>query len=89
MSCDKCEDIHTAQRAGKQNDECRCSCHSGRLDYQFQFDIPPQMQPCTGDPIPWQGQTWCDTQTDDTFKFKINRDDTIKFTKTGSTHYEL
>ncbi len=66
MSCDKCEDIHIAQRAGKQNDECHCSCHSGtsfRFSYEWPIplrgDPPMYRQPCTGDPMPWGGDTWC------------------------------
>ncbi len=27
MSCKRCEDIHTAQKAGKTNEECKCGCH--------------------------------------------------------------
>jgi hypothetical protein len=27
MSCDRCEDIHQAQKAGLNDNECKCSCH--------------------------------------------------------------
>lgn len=29
MTCDRCTDIHTAQREGKTQRECGCSCHIG------------------------------------------------------------
>ena len=28
MTCKRCEDIHTAQRDGKTQDECKCTCHN-------------------------------------------------------------
>jgi len=27
MTCTRCEDVHTAQKAGKTQNECKCSCH--------------------------------------------------------------
>jgi len=78
LSCDKCDDIHIAQRAGKQNDECKCSCHKVNTFYpspRFEFQpiyYQPQA-PSTGDPPFKQGETWC-KNTDD-------RDDPT--TKTG------
>ena len=27
MTCDRCRDIHRAQREGKSNQSCGCSCH--------------------------------------------------------------
>lgn len=27
MTCDRCEDIHTAQKNGKTNQKCECDCH--------------------------------------------------------------
>jgi len=27
MACDRCEDIHKAQRDGKTNQKCECDCH--------------------------------------------------------------
>ena len=27
MTCDRCEDIHKAQRNGKTNQKCECDCH--------------------------------------------------------------
>jgi len=27
MACDRCEDIHKAQRNGKTNQKCECDCH--------------------------------------------------------------
>lgn len=27
MACDRCEDIHQAQRNGKTNQKCECDCH--------------------------------------------------------------
>ena len=64
MSCDKCEDIHIAQRAGKQSDECKCSCHKSITLPSPHWEIQPlyyqpQNIPCTGDPIPPQGETIC------------------------------
>lgn len=32
MSCDKCTDIHYAQREGKTSDECRCTCHKEKIN---------------------------------------------------------
>lgn len=29
MICDRCTDIHKAQREGKTQKECECSCHIG------------------------------------------------------------
>lgn len=29
MTCDRCTDIHKAQREGKTQQECGCSCHIG------------------------------------------------------------
>ena len=79
LSCDRCDDVHVAQRAGKQSDECKCSCHKGNIfnpNPQFQ---PPYYQPAmpyTGDPIPPQYETTCGP--DDLFKFRFNpaEDDT-------------
>jgi len=41
LSCDKCDDIHVAQRAGKTDRECKCSCHK-----EMKF-------PTTPCPDPW------------------------------------
>ena len=27
MTCKRCDDIHTAQKDGKTQDECKCNCH--------------------------------------------------------------
>jgi len=27
MTCDRCEDIHKAQKEGKTNQKCECDCH--------------------------------------------------------------
>ena len=27
MTCDRCQDIHQAQREGKTNQSCHCDCH--------------------------------------------------------------
>ena len=27
MTCDRCQDIHQAQREGKTNQSCHCNCH--------------------------------------------------------------
>ena len=62
MSCDRCEDIHKAQRDGKTSDECKCSCHT--LTQTYHWNTEPQWtvpfgQPYTGDP-PWkQGESIC------------------------------
>ena len=61
MSCDKCEDIHIAQRAGKQSDECHCSCHNGfSSSWHWDYNplIAPPNIPHTGDSMPWRGDTW-------------------------------
>jgi len=61
LSCDKCEDIHIAQRAGKQNDECKCGCHNTIIQ-PWHWDPQPWIwnpQPYTGDPIPPQYETIC------------------------------
>lgn len=65
MSCDRCEDIHIAQRDGKTSDECKCSCHTSitttnpwHWEPIQPFYYQPQV-PCTGDPIPPQGETIC------------------------------
>ena len=65
MSCDKCEDIHIAQREGKQSDECHCSCHNG-FSGSWHWDYQPlyqPFQPYTGDPLFRPSYTTC---TDDT-----------------------
>ena len=28
MACKRCEDIHTAQRDGKTQEQCKCNCHN-------------------------------------------------------------
>ena len=58
MSCDRCDDVHVAQRAGKQSDECKCSCHNSVFQYHYEW-TSPQLIPYTGDPIPPQGETVC------------------------------
>jgi len=70
MSCDKCEDIHIAQRAGKQSDECHCSCHSGRIDYGWSWN--PLTIPDTGTP-PWQ-QHYTTCQGEDQHPYKVGRE---------------
>jgi len=78
LTCDKCEDIHIAQRAGKQSDECKCSCHKSNTydlpHWQIQPLYQPYLTPCTGDPIPPQGETICG---DPTWKFSIEDDGTF------------
>ena len=32
LTCDKCTDIHKAQKEGKTQEECKCKCH-GKLDF--------------------------------------------------------
>ncbi len=27
MTCEKCDDIHTAQKEGKTQESCKCDCH--------------------------------------------------------------
>ncbi len=76
MSCDKCEDIHIAQRAGKQNDECKCSCHSGTIDYHDSWTwnpfYPATQQPCTGDLQFHPSYTTC--QNDNQRPYKIGEE---------------
>lgn len=66
MTCEKCDDIHIAQRAGKTNDECKCDCHNTISPNPFNppcpyphYDpypcCPPWPQPYIGDPF-WQWQ---------------------------------
>lgn len=31
MSCDRCYDIHKAQKAGLNDNECKCSCHDDNI----------------------------------------------------------
>ncbi len=62
MSCDKCEDIHIAQRAGKQSDECRCSCHNG-FSSSWHWDYNPLIIPYTGDPPFQPSYTTCKDDT--------------------------
>lgn len=38
MPCDKCIDIHDAQKTGKTNDPCDCSCHSTGFEYNWTYD---------------------------------------------------
>lgn len=34
MTCDRCRDIHTAQKEGKSDKPCKCNCHdSNTLHY--------------------------------------------------------
>jgi len=38
LSCDRCEHIHEAQKAGRTHKACECDCHngsSGGTDYVF------------------------------------------------------
>ena len=31
MNCDRCEDIHQAQKSGKNKNVCSCNCHGGNI----------------------------------------------------------
>lgn len=71
MTCDRCEDIHKAQRDGKTSDECKCSCHTSTTTITSPWHWEPiqplyyQPQvPCTGDPPYRLGETWCDSKDD-------------------------
>lgn len=55
LSCDRCKDIHKAQKEGRQSDECKCSCHN-TLTQPWHWSPQPYY---TGDPIPPQGETIC------------------------------
>lgn len=68
MSCDKCDDIHFAQREGKTCDECKCTCHINRINpltspntpcypYPYWQVIPHNSPTYTTDPF--RGQTFC------------------------------
>ena len=47
MTCDKCTDIHTAQREGKTTKECECNCHNETI----RFPMNPTYIPyCPPDP---------------------------------------
>ncbi len=56
MTCDKCTDIHTAQREGKTQEECSCGCHVIKdnplvspprpLDYWYYPTCTPCCTPC-------------------------------------------
>ncbi len=60
MTCERCKDIHEAQKSGANSKPCECKCHDGLTDiikpkdtpnpYQPQpypkpFDIPPKYIP--------------------------------------------
>lgn len=38
MSCDRCTDIHTAQKEGKCQKSCECNCHDKSNDSVLRFD---------------------------------------------------
>lgn len=48
LTCDKCDDIHIAQRDGKTCDECKCTCHNNVILYPQPY-YPPY-NPCIPDP---------------------------------------
>jgi len=33
MTCEKCSDIHEAQREGKTQNECKCTCHDMEISF--------------------------------------------------------
>ena len=38
MTCKRCEDIHTAQRDGKTQSECKCTCHNETVSPNLVFN---------------------------------------------------
>lgn len=62
MSCDKCTDIHYAQREGKTCEECKCGCHKERTNPLIspQPNYIPWYDPCC--PTLPTGPIWCGTQ---------------------------
>lgn len=52
MTCDKCEDIHEAQRCGKTQEECKCTCHGTILPNPYPW-TNPFVDPCCPDITPW------------------------------------
>ncbi|KKN46034.1 hypothetical protein LCGC14_0677280 [marine sediment metagenome] len=48
MTCDKCTNIHDAQKEGKTQDECKCTCHGSTVTPLTN----PWYDPCCPT-IPW------------------------------------
>jgi len=59
MACNRCEDIHKAQRDGKTNQKCECDCHisysTGTADLQCTCN---QTGLTTGNFCPVHGNTF-------------------------------
>ena len=51
MTCDKCTDIHSAQREGKTTKECECNCHNETIKFPTNPNYIPYYPPyCPPDP---------------------------------------
>ncbi len=37
MVCNRCEDIHFAQKEGLQLDICKCDCHEEKIDWKKEY----------------------------------------------------
>ena len=52
MSCDRCSDVHEAQKAGLTNKKCECNCHS-KVDWSaatsLTWDVGTNVTACTTD----------------------------------------
>ena len=65
MACNRCEDVHNAQRFGKTQKGCECLCHDMLINYS-----PPTYQPYYPQYCPtyqphyitvpiWTDPVWC------------------------------
>ncbi len=47
MTCKRCEDIHSAQKDGKTQNECKCDCHNDNSTLWFNDQSGTLTVPCT------------------------------------------
>lgn len=40
MSCQRCLEVHNAQREGKTQESCKCSCHNDHHNYWYTGTTP-------------------------------------------------
>lgn len=69
MPCERCKEIHEAQKSGLTNLQCTCTCHKDHVcPTQPNWISPIWVVPTTPCPtIPYYGYTWCGTNTGNTF----------------------
>jgi len=48
MSCDRCSDVHAAQKAGLTRGRCECDCHNCTGSGTFQFPYTTWCNDTTG-----------------------------------------